>query len=47
MSTDTLNAVVTHRIDINDGLAIFRVVPDGWELPDFLPGQFAALGLPP
>ena len=47
MSTDSLNAVVTHRIDINDGLAIFRVVPDGWELPDFLPGQFAALGLPP
>lgn len=47
MSTDSLNAVVTHRIDINDGLAIFRVVPDGWELPNFLPGQFAALGLPP
>ncbi len=47
MSTDSLNAVVTHRIDINDGLAIFRVAADGWELPDFLPGQFAALGLPP
>jgi ferredoxin--NADP+ reductase len=46
MSTDSLNAVITHRIDINDGLAIFRVVPEGWELPDFLPGQFAALGLP-
>jgi ferredoxin--NADP+ reductase len=47
MSTDTLNAVITHRIDINDGLAILRVVPEGWELPDFMPGQFAALGLPP
>jgi ferredoxin--NADP+ reductase len=47
MSTDSLNAVITHRIDINDGLAIFRVVPDGWELPVFLPGQFVALGLPP
>jgi ferredoxin--NADP+ reductase len=47
MSTDSLNAVVTHRIDINDGLAIFRVIADGWELPDFVPGQFAALGLPP
>jgi len=26
---------------------VIRVVPDGWELPDFSPGQFAVLGLPP
>ncbi len=25
---------------------ILRVVPDGWALPDFTPGQFAVLGLP-
>ena len=47
MGTNTLNSIVTHRSDISTGLAIFRVVPDGWELPDFIPGQFAALGLPP
>lgn len=41
------NALMTHRIDISSGLAIFRVVADGWELPDFTPGQYAALGLPP
>lgn len=23
-----------------------RIVPDGWELPDFTPGQFTVLGLP-
>ncbi len=25
---------------------IVRVVPDGWQMPDFKPGQFAVLGLP-
>ena len=47
MDTSSPNAAITHRIDINPGLAIFRVVPEGWELPDFIPGQYAALGLPP
>ncbi len=47
METSFSNAAITHRIDINSGLAIFRVVPEGWELPDFIPGQYAALGLPP
>jgi ferredoxin--NADP+ reductase len=26
---------------------VIRVVPDGWELPEFAAGQFAVLGLPP
>ncbi len=47
MSTVTFNSVVAHRVDVSPNLAIFRVMPDGWELPDFIPGQFAALGLPP
>jgi ferredoxin--NADP+ reductase len=47
MDNSSLNALITHRIDLNPGLAIFRVVSDGWELPDFIPGQYAALGLPP
>lgn len=44
--TDLTNAVVTQRIEVSPGLAILRVVPDGWQLPDFSPGQFAVLGLP-
>jgi ferredoxin--NADP+ reductase len=42
-----LNAVVQQRIEVAPGLIVIRVVPDGWELPDFTPGQFAVLGLPP
>lgn len=41
-----LNAILTHREDLGPGLAIFRVAPDGWPLPEFTPGQFAVLGLP-
>jgi ferredoxin/flavodoxin---NADP+ reductase len=42
----TLNAVVALRTEISPWLIILRVVPDGWKLPDFAPGQFAVLGLP-
>lgn len=41
-----LNAIVTQRIDFAPGLMVLRVAPDGWELPDFKPGQFGVLGLP-
>lgn len=41
-----LNAILARRTDLAPGLAIFRVVPDGWALPQFTPGQFAVLGLP-
>ncbi len=43
----TLNAVVTNRIEVAPGLIVLRVAPEGWELPPFVPGQFAVLGLPP
>jgi ferredoxin--NADP+ reductase len=43
---DPLNAVVAQRVEISPDLIVLRVVPDGWELPDFDPGQFAVLGLP-
>ena len=42
-----LNAVIQQRIEVAPGLMVIRVVPDGWSLPDFTPGQFAVLGLPP
>ena len=41
-----LNSIVAQRVDMSPDLIILRVVPDGWELPDFKPGQFAVLGLP-
>lgn len=40
-----LNAVLSQRTDLAAGLTIFRVAPSGWNLPAFLPGQFAVLGL--
>ncbi len=40
------NAVVTQIIQVSPSMKIFRIAPDGWELPDFIPGQFAALALP-
>jgi ferredoxin--NADP+ reductase len=41
-----LNAVVSHREDLTERLAIVRVEPRGWTLPPFEPGQWATLGLP-
>lgn len=46
MTDSVLNAVVALRTEISPWLIILRVVPDGWKLPDFTPGQFAVLGLP-
>ncbi len=45
MAEAATNSVVTQRIEVAPGLVILRVVPDGWELPEFVPGQFAVLGL--
>ncbi len=41
-----MNAVVTHIMQVSPTMKIFRIAPDGWELPQFSAGQFAALGLP-
>ncbi|HEX9593836.1 MAG TPA: ferredoxin--NADP reductase [bacterium] len=46
MPAPELNAVVAQRIEVAPGLIVLRVVPDGWELPPFEPGQFAVLALP-
>ncbi len=46
MAASDLNAIVTQRIEVAPGLIIMRLNPDGWELPEFKPGQFAVLGLP-
>jgi ferredoxin--NADP+ reductase len=41
-----LNAVVLQREEVASGLAILRVAPRGWALPEFKPGQYTTLGLP-
>ena len=40
-----MNAVITKKIDVSPELMILQVASDGWEMPDFEPGQFAVLGL--
>ena len=40
------NAIVTSRVDLSPRQMIIRVAAEGWELTDFIPGQFAVLGLP-
>ena len=45
MEKTTLNAVVTLRNEISPWLMVLQVVPDGWDFPDDVPGQFAVLGL--
>ncbi|MFT7678394.1 MAG: ferredoxin--NADP+ reductase [Planctomycetota bacterium] len=40
------NAIVAQRIEVSPGLIILRVVPEGWDLPDYEAGQFSVLGLP-
>ena len=41
-----LNARVVQKIEVTPSLIILRMVPEGWALPEFNPGQFAVLGLP-
>ena len=41
-----LNSVITQIIQVSPSMKIFRIAPQGWELPDFNPGQFVALFLP-
>lgn len=46
MAPKSLNAVLGQRTEVAPGLVIVRVAADGWDLPEFTPGQFAVLGLP-
>jgi len=45
MTEQTLNAVVTLRNEVSPWLMILQVVPDGWDLYDYVPGHFTSLGL--
>lgn len=43
--SDSLNATLIKRVDITENLVIYSIKPDT-AIPDFLPGQYVALGLP-
>ncbi len=40
-----LNCYVTQVLQVSPIMKILRIKPDGWELPEYKPGQFIALGL--
>lgn len=44
---DPFNATLLSRQDLTHELAIVRIRYDDGDVPDFLPGQFTTLGLPP
>lgn len=43
---EKMNGIVTQVQQVSPIMKIIKIKPDGWELPDFKPGQFVALGLP-
>jgi ferredoxin--NADP+ reductase len=47
MALPELNSILTQKVEVAPGLIIIRIVPDGWELPLFTPGQYTVIGLPP
>lgn len=41
-----LNSRVVQKVELTPELMILRIAPEGWDLPNFKPGQFTVLGLP-
>lgn len=41
-----LNGIITQVVQVSPTMKVFRIAPDGWELPDFKAGQFVAIWLP-
>ena len=46
MAVAELNSIIAQKVEVAPGLSILRILPDGWELPIFKPGQYTVLGLP-
>lgn len=42
-----LNCRITQTVQVSPIMKIIKVSPEGWTFPEFLSGQFVALGLPP
>lgn len=45
-ATDSLNAILIHREDLNDELAVVRITNEERLVPEFKAGQFITLGMP-
>lgn len=45
-NNDPFNAIVSEPVFVNSEAMILRVKPDGWDLPEYAPGQFVVLALP-
>lgn len=45
MEEPKLNAVAILRNEVSPWLMILQVVPDGWDFPEFRPGQYTSIGL--
>lgn len=45
MNEPKLNSVVILRNEVSPWLNILQVVPDGWDFPEYTPGQYTTLGL--
>ena len=43
---EEFNGIITQVVQVSPIMKVFRIAPIGWELPDFKPGQFVAIGLP-
>ncbi|MDP3450859.1 MAG: ferredoxin--NADP reductase [Anaerolineaceae bacterium] len=46
MVDSSLNAIVTSKVELSPRVMTLRVAANGWDMPDFTPGQFGVLGLP-
>lgn len=46
MAETAFNATIIENAFLNPDLFIMKIKPDGWEIPDFKPGQYCAIGLP-
>ena len=43
---EELNSIIVQTMEVSPIMRIIRVKPNGWELPEFKPGQFIPLALP-
>ncbi|UCH84620.1 MAG: ferredoxin--NADP reductase [Candidatus Latescibacterota bacterium] len=46
LPVDQTNAIIAQRQDLGNGIWVINVVPDGWRLSDYQPGQYTTLGIP-
>lgn len=46
MAETTFNATIIQNDFMNPDLFIMKIKPEGWDIPDFKPGQYCAIGLP-